>query len=418
MRKWMLFFALLIIALPAWAQEEGWPRTVVDANGTEVNIPAPAERIVSLSLAADETLLPALGVERFAAITEFAKDPGLSSVAVLAQAVEETVISAEDTERIISLAPDLVIAASFTSPESVAQLRDAGLTVFVTGYATSFETVRSNARMLGEATGAEAEVEAMLAEMDAEIAAVGEAIGDLELAQRVLFITPGNYSSGVESTIRDIITAAGAVDVAAQAGVNQAAPVSDEFIIEQNPDVILLTGWTPYDPTFVDTFLNNPAFMGLDAVLNGRVYQTFDAHLTTVSPFISEGVKDVAALVYPNRYTPYPLTITDAAGIEHTFSEAPDSILYPGTSVYEWLGLIEAHLPDDTAFRLVEAGGEVAFANAPMEGVDAEFVRLYHGDTPAEVVANLFLMGDVLDARTAALAAVAEYTDALESATS
>ena len=159
-----------------------------------------------------------------------------------------------------------------------------------------------------------------------DVAAVADAVGAPETPVRALYLTPGNYTSGANSTISEVIAAAGGVDVAAEAAVDQFAPVTDEFIIEQNPDVILLSGWTPWDATFVDTFKNNPAFADLSAVQNDRVYVANDAHLTTVSQFIAEGVEDAAAYLYPELYPAFPLTLTDAAGNEITVNERPDTV--------------------------------------------------------------------------------------------
>src|SRR5687768_11340836 len=174
MKRTLLFSLLItfIFALPAAAQDGEWPRTLIDAQGTGVTIAAPPQRVASLSLAADETLLPILQPARFAAVTALSQDPGISNVAVLADQVPNAIVSSDDTEQIIALEPDLVIAASFTAPESIQQLRDAGLTVFTTDYAVGLDAVRANIRLLGQLVGEEAAAEAQVARMDAEIAAV------------------------------------------------------------------------------------------------------------------------------------------------------------------------------------------------------------------------------------------------------
>src|SRR5690606_29442902 len=99
-RTLYLLIALVLLAVvPARAQEGDWPRTLTDGLGTDVTIEAPPQRIVSLSLAVDETLLPVLGPERFAAVTAFAQDPAISNVAVLASEVENAIVSSDDVEQ-------------------------------------------------------------------------------------------------------------------------------------------------------------------------------------------------------------------------------------------------------------------------------------------------------------------------------
>jgi iron complex transport system substrate-binding protein len=408
---------LLTLALPIAAQDGEWPRTLVDGLGNEVTIAAPPQRIASVSLASDEVLLSLVEPERIAAVTALGQDPAISNVALAAQAIEHTIVASEDTEFIISLEPDIVFVASFTAPDVVQQLRDAGLKVFATGFPIGFQQIKDNIALLGEVVGAEDRAAELVEQMDSEIATVTGAVVR-DNAVTALYLTPGNYTSGVNSSISEVIAAANGIDVAAQAGIEQFAPVSDEFIIEQNPDVILLSGWTPWDATFVDTFMSNPAFSGLDAVQNGRVYIANDAHLTTVSQYIAEGVKDVAAYLWPDDYPIFPVTVTDAAGNEVTIEERPaGAVIIAETSngllaeLMPYLGAEGLSITFTDALILPE--GQVVFSTD--DNLDApEYVVLYDGDTPAEVVANIALAGDALGERVAALNAIAIYTDALE----
>lgn len=427
----LLSILLLLVGItPAFAQEGDWPRTLIDGLGTEVVISAPPQKIASVSLGADEVLLPLIGVERFVGVTQLTLDPGISNVAQLAAQAPNAIAAAADTEFIISLQPDIVFVASFTDQAVIQQLRDAGLTVFATGFPIGLEPIRENIRLLAQAVGAEAEAETMIAAMDADLEAVAQAVGAPEMAVRALYLTPGNYTSGIDSTISEVITAAGGVDVAAAAGVEQFSPLNDEFIIEQDPDVILLSGWTPWDPTFIDLFKNNAAFSGLSAVQNNRVYIANDAHLTTVSQFITEGVEDTAAYLYPDLYPAFPLTVIDAAGNAVSIDERPDTILIaPQADIMSPQDRLLTALPN---INVIYAADEmtadaseidVAFLNAAdmethaaaLESVDT-VVRLHDSAGPADDVANIVLMGDALGARIAALEAAAVYTDQLEAA--
>jgi iron complex transport system substrate-binding protein len=408
---------ILIFAFPAFAQDGEWTRTLVDGLGNEVTIAAPPERIASVSLVSDEVLLSLIEPERIAAVTALALDPAISNVAVQAQDIPNTIVASEDTEFIISLEPDIVFVASFTTPEVVQQLKDAGLTVFATGYPIGFQQIKDNITLLGQAVGAEARAAELVAWMDSEIANVSGIVARDNIVS-ALYLTPGNYTSGVDSSISEVIAAANGIDVAAQAGIEQFAPVTDEFIIEQNPDVILLSGWTPWDATFVDTFKNNPAFADLSAVQNDRLYVANDAHLTTVSQYIVEGVKDVAAYLWPEAYPAFPVTVTDAAGSEITIEERPEgAVVIAETNngllaeLMPYLGAAGVTITFTDALALPE--GQVIFSTDA--NLDAnEVVVLYDGDTPAEVVANIALAGDALGERVAALNAIAVYTDGLE----
>ena len=424
MKKLLLaLVALLMIGLtpPAAAQDAGWPRTITDGLGAPVTIQAAPQRIVSLNLAVDETLLPIIGPARFAAATAFSLDPAISNVAMLSEQVGAHIVSASDTEQIIALNPDLVIAGSFTDPAILQQLRDAGLTVFATGFAASLDEVRANTRLLGQLVGEEEAVAAAIQRLDDGLAEVMATVGLRERGLTALYLTPGNYTSGRHSTIAEIIQAAGGIDVAAAADVDQSTPVSDEFIIEQDPDVIFLSGWTPYDPAFNDAFLNNPAFAGLKAFQNKQVYVVSDAHMTTTTPFILEGVRDAAAYLYPEAYPAYPLDVVDATGQPVTLAEKPRSVAF--VNVPQAVPDALRQQMDGSDFDLIFADAEdgsigldapsvvfapLSLATLPqVNGSTPTLIRLYDGESQPEQIANLFIIGGALGQRVAALNAAA-----------
>jgi len=369
----LLVLALLIPATGpaptrvAYAQGGEWPRTVIDASGQPVTLDAPPARIASVTIASDEILLSLLEPERLIGVTTLAADPGISNVAARAALVPYRLTA--DPELLISLEPDLVIVASWTDQAVVQQLRDAGLTVFLMPAPVGLEPIAEAILLLGELVGEEAGAEALVAAMQEQIAAVGAAVAGVEPA-RVLFLTPGNYTSGMPSTIAEVIAAAGGIDIAAEAGASQYDPLGDEFILEQDPDVILLTGWTPWDPGFAEAFRRNPVYAELQAVRNGRVYLVNDAHLTTTSHFIAEGVADVAAFLYPDRYPAYPLTVTDALGREVTLPARPQAIVSLTLGTDELLVALLADEPERVAglTYLVDTAGVSNLAGTALLG--------------------------------------------------
>ena len=122
---------LLLLPLAAAAQSSaGWPRTVRDDAGSILTLAEKPRRIVSATLPTDEILLGLVGTERLAAITAFASDPALSLAASQARSVAVK-LAQLNVEVVISLAPDIVFAASWTDPSLVRQLREAGLTVYL-----------------------------------------------------------------------------------------------------------------------------------------------------------------------------------------------------------------------------------------------------------------------------------------------
>ncbi len=440
---------------PALAQEGTWPRTLTDAGGTEVTLEAPPTRIASVTLASDEILLSLIEPDRLIGVSTFATDPGISNVAALAGSIPHALTA--DPELLISLDPDLILVATWTDPAVVQQLRDAGLAVFMTPTPVGLQAIRETISLLGELVGAEEAAAARIAEMNAQLQAVAEAVAGVD-PLRVLYLTPGNYTSGSPSTISEVIAAAGGIDVAAEAGVSQFEPLGDEFILEQDPDVILLSGWTPWDPTFVESFRSNPVYSGLSAVQSGRVHPVNDAHLTTTSHFIAEGVADVASLLYPERYPAYPMTVTDALGNAVTLETRPQRIASLTLGTDEMLAALLAdeperlvgltYLVDDPSISnlaetellsrftetRVQADPEQLLALEPdlifaatftdeavlaqLREAGTNIIAVGDFNNVAAMLDNLAFVGDVIGARATAQALLGSLTDRLEAVAS
>ncbi|HVO69704.1 MAG TPA: ABC transporter substrate-binding protein [Aggregatilineaceae bacterium] len=300
----LLILAALSPALASHAQDSGtFPRTVTDGAGNKVTISAEPMHIVSVTLGTDEILFALVVPSRLAAITANATDPAQSDIVEQAKTIPHK-LSSPDPEAIVALKPDLVFVASYTDAGVVKQLQDAKITVFLLGSFSTIKDIESNITLLGQVVGEEAQAAKIVAGMEAKLKTVADAVKGVK-PLTVLYYGPDGYSDGAGSTIDDVITHAGGINAVTAGGIKDPYPqLSDEFVVAQAPDVILLSGFNSYAPGFVDKFNKNPNFQTLKAVKNKRVVVANDAHIASVSQYIVEGVSDVAALLYPDAYKP------------------------------------------------------------------------------------------------------------------
>jgi iron complex transport system substrate-binding protein len=290
---------------------DSFPRTVTDGLGNKVTLTARPIHIVSVTLGTDEILLSLVDPARIVAITANALDSEQSNIVEQAKRISVRLTTA-DPETIIALRPDLVFVASYTDAGVIKQLKDAGLTVFVLGNFSSIKDIENNITLLGQVVGEEGQAATIVNGMETRLKAIASAVKGAK-PLTVLYYGPEGYSDGAGSTVDDVITHAGGLNLLTVAGIKDTYPqVNDEFVVQQDPDVILVAGLTQYSPGFADKFYKNPNFQTLKAVKNKRAVVINDAHVDTVSQYIVEGVSDVAALLYPDLYQPTPVATSVA----------------------------------------------------------------------------------------------------------
>ena len=154
-------------------------------------------------------------------------------------------------ESVLELRPTLVVTDGSIGPRDVLeQLRDSGVTVVFVDSESSFAGAARLADDVGAALGVpEAghlladritqQVEATVA----QIAQIAPATADGKLRAMFLYLRGGSgiyYLFGEESGASELIRALGARDIAGELGWQGSTPMTDEAMIEADPDVILV----------------------------------------------------------------------------------------------------------------------------------------------------------------------------------
>lgn len=192
------------------------------------------QRIVSLATGVGETLV-ALGVgDRVVGRDETSEVPSDAEVVTQAHNVS--------AERVISLAPDLVIVdARTTPPEALDQIEAAGARVIEVPEAWTLADMAPRTQAIADAVGVDAAP--LLATLPSDAApGAGDPTAD---APRVAFLylrgTSAIYLLGGEGSGADaLITAAGGIDAGAEAGLEAFTPLTAEALVALDPDVLLV----------------------------------------------------------------------------------------------------------------------------------------------------------------------------------
>ncbi|MCY3958457.1 MAG: ABC transporter substrate-binding protein [Chloroflexi bacterium] len=278
----------------------GWPREVEGLNGV-VSIPAKPLSIITASVGHDEMTLAIVPIERLIAVGGSSKNITYSNVADLLQAKTEI---SRDPETIIAQEPDIIVTSPFFSADGIAALSKAGIPVIQTELTQGPEARISNILLMGYIYGEEERAVAFAAEVRERYEALIAVTGEVETRPRVLALTQFGdkiWTAGKDSTEGGVITAAGGLNVAAEAGIEGNQTTSLEGVIAMNPEVIVIAQPVEFGANeFRQSLLDNEALAELPAVKNEAIYVVESKHFTTLSYWNIRGAEDLARILWPD----------------------------------------------------------------------------------------------------------------------
>ncbi len=282
------------------SENRGWPRTVFGLNG-QVTIREKPQRIVTLSVGHDEVSFGLVPAERIVAVGRYTRQPFQSNVATLAR--DHAVIGREP-ESVVASRPDLVVASRFTSPELVAAIGRTGITVLQVDFPNTIRGRLDDILLLGYAFGEEARAVALASEVAVRYEQLRTLVAQnaASAPPRVASLTSYGsniFTAGILSTEGLIIEAAGAINVAAEAGLSGNPPISLEGIVALAPDVIIIPQPRDGADRFRDELLRHEAIAYVPAIRQRRVYPVAPNYFTTLSFWNVRGAEVLAALVWP-----------------------------------------------------------------------------------------------------------------------
>ncbi|MCX8063132.1 MAG: ABC transporter substrate-binding protein [Anaerolineales bacterium] len=272
-----------------------------DGLGQEIELSAPAQRIVSLAPSNTEILF-ALG-----AGSQIVGRDSFSDYPPEALQIKDVGggFGNLDTETIVALQPDLVLASPLTAAEQVQGLRDLGLTVFVLPNPLQFEDLYNNLTTVGILTDKTQQAEDLIAELKLRVQSVEEKLGGIEQRPLVFYEIDGTdpnapWTAGPNTFIDMLITKAGGINFGHELQ-GEWVQVSLEEILRRDPDLILL-GDAIWGGVTVESVAARPGWGELSAVKNQRVYPFDDNIVSRPGPRLVDGLEALAKLFHPDRF--------------------------------------------------------------------------------------------------------------------
>lgn len=283
-----------VITLPS--EITPFPRKLYEATGEILLIPKRPQRIISQTLATDEILLAICPLERIIAVSTLALDPQYSNVIVPARQIAQSV--GDNVERILSLQPDLVLVASYTRAETLELLKTSAAPILRLTQFQRIEEIKNNIRLIGYAIGEEQRAADLIAQMSSEIQAILAHIPTTLQPPRVISYSLDHYTAGRYTTFDDIVNLIGAINIAAEQGIEQYAKVSDEQILTWQPQFIISYAQLGEFEQVYQQLLTNPAIAASEAGQAGRIIIVDNRYLLAVSQYIVKAIKVLADSLY------------------------------------------------------------------------------------------------------------------------
>ncbi|MDP9482907.1 MAG: helical backbone metal receptor [Chloroflexota bacterium] len=280
-------------ASPTTEPAATFPLTLTDDEGTELQLNAPPQRIVSLTPANTEILFAIGAGDRVIATTDFDDFP--AAAVALPDVASYTAI---DIEQIVAMGADLVVAGgnSFNPPDQLAKLRSLGIPVLVV-YARNVATVLADIELIGDAVGDGPAARELTALMQAGFDRVVAATEALPKPRTFYEIdtTGGIFGPSDESFLAEMIDLAGGDPITT--GDPDKFDISLEKLVAADPEVIVL-GDAAYGatPAIVKA---RPGWGTMTAVKTGAIRPSKDILITRPGPRLVEGLENLAVAIHP-----------------------------------------------------------------------------------------------------------------------
>jgi iron complex transport system substrate-binding protein len=273
--------------------------TFTDGLGREITLNGPAQRVISLAPSNTEILFAIGAGEQVVgrdALSDYPEEA--KSVADIGSTFDSL-----NTELIVSLNPDLVLAAEINTPEQAKQLEDLGITVYYLKNPLTLEEMYSNLEIIAQLTGHEEETASLIEALKARVAAVDEKIAPISSRFSVFYELDATdpakpYTAGKGTFITQLIDRAGGYNIAAD--LDGYPQMSLEQVVAADPAFIIL-GDARYGVS-PESIAQRPGWENLTAVKNGKVLAFNDDLVSRPGPRLVDALEELAKMLRPELF--------------------------------------------------------------------------------------------------------------------
>jgi iron complex transport system substrate-binding protein len=277
-----------------------WPREAIDSDNMLVRIPRPAHRIVSQYWSIDDYLYSIVPPQSIVAVSQSAYAREYSNVYLLAEKFRPAI--ATDPERVLNLNPDLILVSSDGRADYTSLVRGTGVPVY--RMQTTFHTlaqIEKTILLTGYLTGHDAAAQNVAAQFQSSIEgcrARAQAARAHGMAPPRILGLAGRHGYGANTVFDDVLKTVGAVNLAAEHGLEGYQPVNFEQIAVWDPDWIVAGADRGQTKTVLAQLSADPAIAVTKAAHNGHILVFENDIVEPMSPFSARFVVELAKALY------------------------------------------------------------------------------------------------------------------------
>lgn len=270
------------------------PVSAQDDLDTQVTLPRPARRVVTLAPSSTECLFAIQAGDLVVGVDEYSDFPSAAR-----RLTHVGTFSNPDVERIFALRPELVVV-TFGNPKAlIKRLRRRRVAVYVQNPHT-VEGVFKNMLDLGTLTGRRAEAEARVKRQQTRLKQIQRRVAKLPPVTVAVLVSDQSplRVAGGQSHIQDVLRLAGGKNIAAD--LQQPYPTLDPArFVALRPEAILLAGASAKR---LQRLGKRPGIRVTPAARQKRIYSVTADWLYRPGPRLVKAVEEIARLLHPKAF--------------------------------------------------------------------------------------------------------------------
>lgn len=270
-----------------------YPLQITDSYDRVVTIESAPQKVISIAPSITETIYALGKGDLLVGRTDYDDYPvEIFDVASVGS------LSDPNIETITEIDPDLIIASTHFSEDTLTNLENLGYTVLVlygpNSFEGAYETISKVAQVLNASENGDMIVTEMKATVDTVIAAV-ENLDKPSIYYVIGFGEYGDYTATGETFLSQMIDMAGGNNIAKDA---EGWSYSLETLVENDPDIIICSQYFDTKAAFESTDI----YKDLSAVANGQLHEIDNNKLDRQGPRVADGLMDLAKLIHPDAF--------------------------------------------------------------------------------------------------------------------